>query len=159
MWKKIASDVAASVVFVTSCTQAFALDVGILRNEYGSGTPGVQGLENATPMGNDLYHAPQYMPSYPTAATIWPRVVDVPCVKTVKGLQCQGYEWQPKLGRAEYLYFRPVVKEQSAKLDTPVPLVLLPKVEPIQNYSVPLAKKKVRKVARPQQTVCLSDGK
>ena len=84
--------------------------VGIMRNELGSGTPGAKGLENAVQWGNDIYHAPQYMPGYPTAAILYPRVVDVECSREVTGLACKGYNWLPELGRGEYLMFRPVVK-------------------------------------------------
>lgn len=58
---------------------------------------------------NDIYHVPQYMPNYPTAASIWPRIVDVPCVQVGADLKCDGYEWSPKYGRGEYLFFHPVV--------------------------------------------------
>ncbi|ABR91413.1 Hypothetical protein mma_1596 [Janthinobacterium sp. Marseille] len=159
MWNKIVLGVATSVVAVTACTHAFALDADILRNEYGSGTPGVQGMENASSMGNDLYHAPQYLPGHPTAATIWPRVVDVPCVKTIKGLQCQGYEWQPKLGRAEYLYFRPLLKEPPTQVTAPLLPVPIPKSAPMQNYSAPVLKKKTRTVVKPKQAACLPGDK
>lgn len=159
MWKKIVLGVSASAVFGTACTQVFALDVSILRNEYGSGTPDIQGLENATAMGNDLYHAPQYLPGHPTAATIWPRVVDVPCIKTIKGLQCQGYDWQPKLGRAEYLYFRPLVQEQPTKVANPILPAPIFKSEPIQNYRTPVPVKKVRKVTKAKQAACVPGSK
>lgn len=86
-------------------------DVGIERTTLGSGTPGVYGYERALPiLENNIFHAPQYMAAFPTAATIWPRVVEVPCTKTGNALKCEGYDWQPKMGRGEYLFFKPVVR-------------------------------------------------
>lgn len=87
-------------------------NVQIQRNILGSGSPGEEpgGYENAERVLNDIYHVPQYLPGSPTAATIWPRVIDVPCARASSGeLLCQGYEWLPKFGRAEYLFFRPVL--------------------------------------------------
>lgn len=84
--------------------------VRIERSFLGSGQPEQAGYENATAVTNDVYHAPQYLPGSPTAATIWPRVVEVPCSKGADGsLLCSGYHWLPSYGRAEYLYFRPVL--------------------------------------------------
>lgn len=84
--------------------------VEIERLYLGSGEPGSTGYENAMVVENDVYHAPQYMPGLPTAAPIWPRVVEVPCTRAPTGaLQCKGYEITPAYGRGEYLYFRPVV--------------------------------------------------
>jgi hypothetical protein len=83
----------------------------IMRHQLGSGTPGFRGLEPATHMGEGIYHAPQYMPSFPTAGTIWPRVVEVECDRTPQGaFVCDGYDWLPSLGRGEYLFIRPMVK-------------------------------------------------
>ena len=92
---------------------AIADQVEVVRNELGSGTPGVQGFESAIKVGPDsgYLHAPQYMPMHPTAATIWPRVVEVPCIRNGNILKCEGYTWQPKLGRGEYLFIKPVVIE------------------------------------------------
>lgn len=111
--KKILAIIAGLVLAST----AFATEVGVVRNELGSGTPGTQGWERALQVGPDsnYLHAPQYMPMYPTAAVIWPRVVEVPCTKSGNVLKCEGYTWQPKLGRGEYLFIKPVV------LDSPAP--------------------------------------
>lgn len=84
--------------------------VEIQRLYLGSGEPERPGYENATFVLNDVYHVPQYLPGLPTAASIWPRVIDVPCTRLPSGgLRCQGYSWSPAMGRAEYLYFRPVL--------------------------------------------------
>lgn len=90
---------------------------------YGSGTPGSQAQENATLVDNNVYHAPQYMPGSPTAASIWPRVVEVPCRNVGGTLKCDGYVWQPRLGRGEYLFFKPVVMEEPKP-----PVVVTPQV-------------------------------
>lgn len=89
---------------------AHVITVEIQRLYLGSGEPERPGYENATFVLNDVYHVPQYLPGLPTAASIWPRVIDVPCTALASGgLRCQGYHWTPAMGRAEYLYFRPVL--------------------------------------------------
>lgn len=90
-------------------TAVMAQNVGVDRMPLGSGQPGQGGLENATRWDNNIYHSPQYMPGHPTAATLYPRVVDVPCVQTATGLNCKGYNWMPEMGRGEYLMIRPVI--------------------------------------------------
>jgi hypothetical protein len=73
-----------------------------------------------------LYYAPQYLPGFPTAATIWPRVIDVNCVKSDADIKCAGYEWLPELGRGEYLLIRPNVKADPIKV---IPVVKKKKAE------------------------------
>jgi hypothetical protein len=76
----------------------------IERMNMGSGLQNVRGTENAEPVGDlGVWHVPQYMPGYPTSATIWPRVVIVPCSTEL----CAGYEVTPDMGRGEYLFFVP----------------------------------------------------
>lgn len=91
---------------VVSVAQAQVL-VG--RNNTGSGTPGSVGFENATQWDNDIFHAPQYMPGYPTAASIWPRVLTLKCEKDGLLVKCPGYNWLPEMGRGEYLMIRPEI--------------------------------------------------
>ena len=80
------------------------------REALGSGTPGEYGFEVASPvLANDIFHAPQFLPYHPTAATIWPRIVEVPCTRTAAGLKCAGYHTLPGMGRGEYLFFQPLV--------------------------------------------------
>lgn len=79
----------------------------VIRQQLGSGNPGFEGFEPATSVGEGIWHAPQYLPSHPTAATLWPRVVDVNCVLNGTTYLCDGYNWIPALGRGEYLYIRP----------------------------------------------------
>jgi hypothetical protein len=76
----------------------------IERMAMGSGLQNARGTDTAQPVGDlGVWHVPQYMPGFPTAATIWPRVVIVPCSTEL----CAGYEVTPELGRGEYLFFVP----------------------------------------------------
>ena len=104
---------------------AFA-DVQIQRNILGSGIQNSAiSTDKATPVGDyGVYHVPQYMPGYPTAATIWPRVVEVKCVNEV----CEGYQSAPALGRGEYLFFKPI---------TTVAAVSIPVVMSIPEVAAP----------------------
>lgn len=108
---------------------AFA-DVRIQRNLLGSGLQNVSvttQTDVATQVGDyGVYHVPQYMPGFPTAATIWPRVVEVECQNDL----CAGYENTPALGRGEYLFFKPV--QVMAAVSTPIVLpapVVIPQRE------------------------------
>ena len=79
--------------------------VKIERMLFGSGSQDASGMEKADPVADfGVWHAPQYMPGFPTAATIWPRVVDVRCANNT----CTGYLITPEMGRGEYLFFRQV---------------------------------------------------
>ena len=97
------------IVGLTSAAAVSAADVTVERRPFGSGTPGQPGVEQATPWGGDLLHAPQYMPGHPTAATIYPRIVEVECQVAGSKLECAGYNWTPDMGRAEYLLVRPTI--------------------------------------------------
>ena len=106
------------IMAALAASSAFAAEVNVGKSTLGSGTPlfNNKGHENAkivdnAKVENNVLHAPQYMPNFPTAATIWPRVVEVPCVKTDKGLDCEGYNWNPSMGRGEYLFITPRVVE------------------------------------------------
>lgn len=103
--------IAAIMALAAMAASVSAQNVEIQRNEYGSGTPGAKGMENAQVVENDLFHSPQYLPFHPTAGTIWPRVVEVPCIRTGAILKCEGYNWTPKMGRGEYLFFKPRIIE------------------------------------------------
>jgi len=129
--KQLFAVMALAAIAASASAQTATID--IQRNEYGSGTPGMRGIENADVVENNIYHAPQYLPFHPTAGTIWPRVVEVPCVRvgtsvvstvnrrgdvvartTEPKLKCDGYNWTPKMGRGEYLFFKPVIAEPPA---------------------------------------------
>jgi hypothetical protein len=127
-----------------------AQPVSIIRNELGSGQPNATGLENATKWDDDIYHAPQYMPGYPTAATLYPRVINVKCVESEVGIKCEGYNWLPEMGRGEYLMIHPII----------VPVV---KPEPVQETVItvipvreftPIVIKKPVKKKKVVQRVC-----
>jgi len=90
-------------------TGSVLAQVNLSNKELGSGTPGKTGFENAVKWDNNIFHAPQYMPGHPTAATLYPRVVDVECTKVTSGLNCKGYNWMPAMGRGEYLMVNPVL--------------------------------------------------
>lgn len=78
--------------------------LSIQRVPLGSGEQGLQGEEVAQPVGDlGVWHVPQYMPGFPSAATIWPRSVMVHC----KNKRCDGFVITPEMGRGEYLYFVP----------------------------------------------------
>lgn len=135
------------MVALAVSSTAFAADVNVGKAVLGSGTPvnEASGFENAKVVNNakvenNILHAPQYMPNYPTAATLWPRVVEVPCTKATNGdLNCAGYNWNPALGRGEYLFVSPrIVKEA-----TPT-VVVLPGKETVREVlvEVPVKKKK-----------------
>ena len=98
----------ASLIVLAGSAMA---QVGVHRVENGSGQPNATGIENADMWDQGVYHAPQYMPGYPTAATLWPRVIDVPCTKIGDNITCNGYNWTPDMGRGEYLMIHPMIVE------------------------------------------------
>jgi hypothetical protein len=113
--------------------------VNLTKEQLGNAGPPAAavtvGNEAALGVGDSMYHAPQYLPYHPTAATIWPRVVEVPCIKAEDGtLTCEGFHWLPEMGRAEYLFVIPKVKE------VPPPKVVT--VEKKVFIEVPVKKKK-----------------
>jgi hypothetical protein len=93
--------------------QAAAQTVSIERYVLGSGEPGQAGFENAEAVENNIYHVPQYLPGSPTSAMLWARVIQVPCHREGDLTRCEGYHWSPAMGRAEYLYFTPVLAASS----------------------------------------------
>lgn len=95
--------------------------VAIERRSFGSGQPHAPGYENAVLVENNIYHAPQYLPGYPTAASIWARVIDVACRRDADAVRCTGYNWSPSLGRGEYLYFRTVLLAAATPMAAPEP--------------------------------------
>jgi len=126
---------ALALVGLTGSVLAQQVTVG--REALGSGQPEATGVESAGKWDNNIYHAPQYMPGYPTAAVIYPRVIDVQCTKSTTGLNCRGYNWLPELGRGEYLMFRPVVVEAAKPV---IQTVTVP--GPTVYVEVPVKKKK-----------------
>jgi hypothetical protein len=99
-----------AVTMLGVSAHAQSSDLAVEKRVMGSGSQNIGGplsprFENAKEVGNyGVYHAPQYMPGYPTAAPIWARVVEVRC----RARNCDGYNWSPDMGRGEYLFIRPV---------------------------------------------------
>jgi hypothetical protein len=97
-----------SLALTQDMSQASIASLKIERIYLGSGSQDVAGTENADPVADyGVWHVPQYMPGFPTAATIWPRVVDVRCAEDNT---CAGYLITPAMGRGEYLFFKPIKK-------------------------------------------------
>ncbi|MEO5606086.1 MAG: hypothetical protein ABIR13_00675 [Polaromonas sp.] len=115
------------VVLAALGTGVVFADVKIQRNLLGSGIQNeAMTADVATQVGDyGVYHVPQYMPGHPTAATIWPRVVEVKCQNDL----CEGYENTPALGRGEYLFFKPVntVAAVAIPVVVPAPVVMPPR--------------------------------
>lgn len=119
--------------------------VEIQRLAYGSGSqqfdPALDAsasnaFETATPVADGLFHAPQYMPGYPTAAVIFPRVVEVPCYQVQPdALRCKGYYVTPAEGRGEYLFFHPVAVNAVV---SQVPAAPAAAAAPLPEQSTPL---------------------
>ncbi len=108
----------------------------VINNEpLGDGPPShtmTVGTTKAYYWGDGLYFVPGYMPGWPTAATMWPRVVTVKCVKETDGtIHCDGYEIRDQQiqHRGEYILFRPII------VDPPKPPVVVtacpPPMKPI----------------------------
>lgn len=110
-------------------TTAFAAEVNLGKAVLGSGTPvyNAKGVENArvvdnAKIENNILHVPQYMPNHPTAATIYPRVMEVPCSKDGEKLKCASYNWSPAMGRGEYLFITPKIVEAPMPVTVRVPV-------------------------------------
>jgi hypothetical protein len=104
-----ASAVQAQEGLNTLNDEAQSASVKIRAVPLGSGTPSIGALNagsytNARSLGNGLYQVPGYMPGYPTAATIFPRVVQVRCGAD----GCEGYTITPAIGRGEYVFVQPI---------------------------------------------------
>jgi hypothetical protein len=80
----------------------------------GSGVPveaGTPAPATAAHVAGNEYHVPNHLPGHPTAATLWPRIVYVPCkrVESQAGeVECAGYDVSPL--RGEYVYLRPLIE-------------------------------------------------
>lgn len=104
---------------------------------------GYNNLDGGRIKGND------YLPYYPTAASIWARTIQIPC-KVENGVTvCEGYSWKPEYGRAEYLFVEPVVVEEKQP-DCPAQIIVQEPHETIVEHLVekevvakPVHKKKV----------------
>jgi len=118
-----------ALVLLGTCITGYAQNsITIERRQLGSGTPApavTQGTQQATIVNDSMYHVPQYLPGFPTAATIWPRTITTPCIKTTTGqLTCNGYNWLPEFGRAEYLFVTPHIVQPPQVIKEPVPVIV-----------------------------------
>jgi hypothetical protein len=105
----------------------------------GSGVPVIAGVPSpsvADHVAGGDYHVPNYLPGHPTAATLWPRVVYVPCKRDeARGeLLCGGYDVSPV--RGEYIYLRPLVEATPPPREVPPP-----PPKPIPRPAPPVRKK------------------
>jgi hypothetical protein len=124
-----------SVLLAAVCNFCAAADAGqvrfvdsfdVERMPFGSGTPSPAvtiGVEDAEQVVDGLYHVPNYLPGFPTAATIWPREVPIECDTdpVTRRPVCTGYRVQPAVGRGEYIFIRPMAK---VVLPPPAPTVI-----------------------------------
>jgi hypothetical protein len=102
--------------------------IPVIRNQLGTGTPASRitvGNEVATYVDDGYYHIPQYMPSFPTAREIWPRVVNVECDKVHGEVVCDGYHWTPAMGRGEYIMIIPHLRDAPVQ---PKPIIVYKEV-------------------------------
>lgn len=77
---------------------------------FAEGTLMPQIQNPAEPVADGYWHAPEYMPGFPTSATLWPRVVEVPCQEVSGKMMCDQINWTPDFGRGEYVYIKPYKK-------------------------------------------------
>jgi outer membrane protein OmpA-like peptidoglycan-associated protein len=104
-----------SLCFAIFAISASAKEITIHGMAYGSGTQDVAITSaDETYPGSGLYSVQSYMPGYPTAGVIYPRVIDVKCVEEANGkVDCDGYNWSPSMGRGEYLLVHPIITKFS----------------------------------------------
>lgn len=131
------------------CSVGVAQEIQLERRQLGSGTPAevtTFGNETAKSVGDGMYHAPQYLPGHPTAATIFPRTVQVPCTKGSEQLECSGYNWAPEMGRGEYLFVIPKMVEppKQTVIREQVPVIVRERVPVIVEKEVIREVKKIR---------------
>lgn len=112
----------ATIALALTAGPVLAAELSIAPKVTGSGVPHATGYTKANPeLPYGTFYAPQYLPGYPTAATIWPRTIDVNCTqdKTLE-LKCDGYHWLPEYGRGEYLWVHPKYVKYVAPVPVPV---------------------------------------
>lgn len=124
------------VLLAATCSIAAAAggNFQIERMASGSGTPAVgetNGTEAAEHVADGLYHAPNFLPGFPTAATIWPREVPITCDldRTTQRKTCSGYRVIPAIGRGEYIFVRPM--EIPAPPPAPITVSAPPEPKPV----------------------------
>jgi hypothetical protein len=115
------------------------------RLPFGSGTPAdgaAAGTEAAQMVIDGLYHVPNYMPGFPTAATVWPRELPVECESEPEdgASRCTGYRVTPEVGRGEYIFVRPYARPAPKIVQAPPPPPPQPdpKPAPVVTHKKPL---------------------
>lgn len=127
---------AAALALAAAGAHAQGSAVRVIGIALGSGVPSAHGAPAssvADHVADDDFHVPNYLPGHPTASTLWPRVVHVPCRRHADRdeLLCAGYGVSPL--RGEYIYLRPVVEAE------PPPPPQQPPQQPPQPASPPPA--------------------
>lgn len=107
------------------CSVSHADDFTVANEPLGSGVPVTVGGQTATFQYDGMYSIAQYMPGLPTASVIWPRVIDVQCVRESDKVACEGFNWLPTLGRGEYLFVRPHIVERTTPVERVVEKTVL----------------------------------
>ncbi len=132
------------VLLAATCSIAAAAsgNFQIERMASGSGTPAVgetNGTETAEHVADGLYHVSNFLPGFPTAATIWPREVPITCGldHATQRKTCSGYRVIPAIGRGEYIFVRPM--EVPAPPPAPITVSAPPEPKPVP---VPITVKK-----------------
>jgi len=100
--------------------------IEIANVPMGSGVPSIGqslGYSEAMPVADGLYHVPGYMPYQSSAATIWPRVVNVKCDNQNGTWYCTGYHIDGVLERGEDIYVRPQFIQVAAVATVAKPVV------------------------------------
>lgn len=118
------------------CAIANAQNVHVQSQQIGTGEPAPRvtvGEHLAYHVADGYYHVPQHLAMYPTAGVIWTRVVQVECDKVGSDLKCDGYNWEPVKGRAEYLMVLPVLRKATepvkcCEAQPPAPIIILKEV-------------------------------
>lgn len=107
----------AAIMLVAAGVGAQAQDgrLTVENSILGSGVNNV-GNSLAVEVHHGVFHVLQYMPGFPTAATLWPTVIKHNC--NIPNKDCELFDYKPSYGRAEYLFFRPFEEKES-----PVPVV------------------------------------
>jgi hypothetical protein len=119
-----------------------AEDVYVEHHALGSGDPSAAGYEHGYAMPDNLVHVPGYLPGYPTAAIVWPRIVDVACRDDGGKVLCNGYNInQYTAGRGEYLFSNPVMVPPVSAI---APVIEYPVLEIAHKISKPDHKKRRR---------------
>lgn len=114
MFKKLVFGLLAAMtmsgVYAHNATIQHKPVVYVKDEAYGTGAPGTHGYTKAVPLPGGMYFVPQYMPGEPSAETLYPRVVNIPCKKATNGdLYCGGFHWLPSMGPTQFLFVEPVI--------------------------------------------------